>query len=68
MWRDKCTVTACRTKANRAFHVQCVKCRQGVYGKYGHWTGDYSPMAPERAMKMLAEFFMVEGDGEKPQT
>ena len=68
VWRDKCRVTACRTKANRFLHVQCVKCRQGVYGKYGHWTEDNSPMAPKRAMSLLAEFFMVEEDGEKPQT
>ena len=68
VWGDKCRVTACRTKADRFFHVQCLKCRQCVYGKYGTWTEDASPMAPKRAMNLLAEFFMIEEGGEKPQT
>ena len=68
MMRDKCRVTACRTKANRFFHVQCLKCLQCVYGRYGTWTEDASPMAPKRAMSLLAEFFMIEEGGEKPQT
>ena len=65
---SKCRVTACRTQANRFFHVQCLKCLQCVYGAYGTWTEDASPMAPKRAMSLLAEFFMVEEGGEKPQT
>ena len=65
---SKCRVTACRTQANRFFHVQCLKCLQCVYGTYGTWTEDASPMAPKRAMSLLAEFFMVEEGGEKPQT
>ena len=68
VWRDKCRVTACRTKANRFFHVQCLKCLQCVYGRYGTWAEDESPMAPKRAMSLLAEFFMIEEGGEKPQT
>ena len=68
VWGGKCRVTACRTKANRFFHVQCLKCLQCAYGKYGHWTADESPMAPERAMRVLTEFFMIEDDGEKPHT
>ena len=68
VWGDKCRVTACRTKANRFFHVQCLKCRQCAYGKYGHWAEDASPMAPTRAQSVLAEFFMIEEGGEKPQT
>ena len=68
MMRDKCRVTACRTKANRFFHVQCLKCLQCAYGKYGTWAEDASPMAPTRAQSVLAEFFLIEDDGEKPQT
>ena len=73
VWGDKCRVTACRTPANRFFHVQCLKCLQCANGKYGRWTADDSPVdgqkTPERAMRMLAEFFMIEmDDGEKPQT
>ena len=68
VWGDKCRVTACRTKANRFFHVQCLKCLQCAYGKYGHWAEDASPMAPTRAQSVLAEFFLIEDDGEKPQT
>ena len=68
VWGDKCRVTACRTKANRFFHVQCLKCLQCVYGKYGTWAADASPMAPTRAQSVLAEFFLIEDDGEKPQT
>ena len=68
VWGGKCRVTACRTQANRFFHVQCLKCLQCAYGKYGRWTADQSPMAPDRAMRMLAEFFMLEVDGEKPHT
>ena len=72
VWGDKCRVTACRTQANRFFHVQCLKCLQCAYGKYGHWAADGSPVdgkkAPERAMRALAEFFMLEVDGEKPHT
>ena len=62
VWGGKCRVTACRTQANR------LKCLQCAYGKYGRWTADQSPMAPDRAMRMLAEFFMIEDDGEKPHT
>ena len=68
VWRDKCRVTACRTKANRFFHVQCLKCLQCVYGKYGTWAEDASPMSSKRAMSLLAEFFMIEEGDEKPQT
>ena len=68
MRRDKCRVTACRTQANRFFHVQCLKCLQCAYGKYGTWAEDASPMAPTRAQSVLAEFFLIEDDGEKPQT
>ena len=68
MMKDKCRVTACRTKANRFFHVQCLKCLQCVYGKYGTWTEDSSPMAPQRGASLLAEFFKIEEGGEKPQT
>ena len=68
MRSDKCRVTACRTQANRFFHVQCLKCRQCAYGKYGHWAEGASPMAPTRAQSVLAEFFLIEDDGEKPQT
>ena len=68
MRKNKCRVTACRTQANRFFHVQCLKCLQCVYGKYGTWTEDASPMAPKRAMSLLAQFFMIEEGGEKPQT
>ena len=68
VWGDKCRVTACRTKANRFFHVQCLKCRQCVYGKYGTWTEDASPMSSKRAMSLLTEFFMIEEGDEKPQT
>ena len=68
VWGDKCRVTACRTPANRFFHVQCLKCRQCVYGKYGTWTEDASPMSSKRAMSLLTEFFMIEEGDEKPQT
>ena len=68
VWRDKCRVTACRTQANRFFHVQCLKCLQCVYGKYGTWTEDASPMSSKRAMSSLTEFFMIEEGDEKPQT
>ena len=68
VWGDKGRVTACRTKANRFFHVQCLKCLQCVWGRYGTWTEDESPMAPKRAMILLREFFMIEEGGEKPQT
>ena len=68
VWREKCRVTACRTQANRSFHVQCLDCLQCVYGKYGTWAEGESPMAPTRAAKGLMDFFMVEESGEKPQT
>ena len=28
----QCRVTACRTQANRFFHVECLKCGQSVFG------------------------------------
>ena len=28
----QCRVTACRTQANRFFHVGCLKCGQSVFG------------------------------------
>ena len=28
----QCRVTACRTQANRFFHVKCLKCGQSVFG------------------------------------
>ena len=65
---QKCRVTACRTQANRSFHVQCLDCLQCVYGKYGTWAEGESPMAPTRAAKGLMDFFMIEESGEKPQT
>mgnify|MGYP006265459905 CR=1 FL=1 len=68
VWREKCRVTACRTQANRSFHVQCLDCLQCVYGKYGTWAEGEFPMAPKRAANLLMDFFMVEEDGEKPQT
>ena len=68
VWREKCRVTACRTQANRFFHVQCLKCLQCAYGKYGTWAEGASPMAPTRAQSVLAEFFLIEDGGEKPQT
>ena len=66
--QQKCRVTACRTQANRSFHVQCLDCLQCVYGKYGTWAEGESPMAPTRAAKGLMDFFMIEESGEKPQT
>ena len=68
MRQNKCRVTACRTQANRFFHVQCLKCLQCAYGKYGTWAEGASPMAPTRAQSVLAEFFLIEDGGEKPQT
>ena len=29
---DQCRVTACRTQANRFYHVKCLKCGQSVFG------------------------------------
>ena len=31
-------VTACRTKANRFFHVRCKQCNQYSYGQFGTWA------------------------------
>ena len=64
----QCRVTACRTQANRFFHVQCLKCQQSVYGQYGAWAAELSPKAPDRAMRALAEFFLIEESDEKRQT
>ena len=57
---NKCTVTACRTQANRFFHVQCNKCRQSVYGEYGIDASDQSPEAHDRTMNALAQFLHVQ--------
>ena len=66
--RDMCRVTACRTTANRFFHVQCLKYQQSVYGTYRAWAAEVSPTAPGRAMRELKEFFLIEESDEKRQS
>ena len=67
--RNEVDITACRTIANRFFHVECLECGQCVYGDYGTWTADGSPTATECAMHDLAQFLNLElQKGENPQT
>ena len=40
VWRAesrRIEVTACRTKANRFFHVRCKQSKQCSYGQFGTW-------------------------------
>ena len=55
-------VTACRTQANRFFHVRCKDCKQYSYGEFGTWavpdaTGEGTA---EGARDNLAKFFKLE--------
>ena len=68
-------VTACRTKANRFFHVRCKQCKQFSYGQFGTWalpddaTGECTAArAAEEARDNLAKFFKLkEVPSGKPQ-
>ena len=58
---ERIEVTACRTKANRFFHVRCKQCKQFSYGQFGTWavpdaTGEGTT---EGARDNLAKFFKL---------
>ena len=55
-------VTACRTQANRSFHVRCKKCDQYSYGRFGWWA-DQSADGQDSAggaRDDLAKFFKAQ--------
>ena len=68
VWGDECQVTACRTPANRFFHLQCLRCGQFVFAQYDNYTKADSPKSSDRAMHLLADFLMLRMDEEKRQT
>ena len=62
---DKFTVTACRTQANRFFHVQCKTCNRFVSGKYGIHDTD---AARDEACRTLMQFVLLGSElSETPQ-
>ena len=67
---ERIEVTACRTKANRFFHVRCKQCNQYSYGQFGTWavsnaTGEDTAGG---ARDDLAKFFNFQGvPSGKPQ-
>ena len=56
---DNIDVTACRTPANRFFHVRCKQCNQYSYGQYGYDARQKGEDKTARAD--LAQFFNVKG-------
>ena len=50
-------VTACRTQANRSFHVRCKKCDQYSYGLFGWWADGQDGDSAGGARDDLAKFF-----------
>ena len=65
---SKCQVTACRTQANRYYHLQCLQCKQCVFAQYDKRTVKASPESKDHAMNLLAVFLMVEAPRGKPGT
>ena len=62
---DKFKVTACRTQANRFFHVQCKTCNRFVFGKYGK---DDEDAAQDEACRTLMQFVLLGSElSETPQ-
>ena len=51
-------VTACRTQANRSFHVRCKKCDQYSYGRFGWWADGQDSAGGAR--DDLAKFFKAQ--------
>ena len=56
---ERIEATACRTKANRFFHVRCKQCNQYSYGQYGYDARQKGEDKTARAD--LAQFFKVKG-------
>ena len=54
---ERMEVTACRTQANRSFHVRCKKCNEYSFGQYGEWVAMVDPKRIEHARDALAQFF-----------
>ena len=54
---ERIDVTACRTPANRFFHVRCKQCNQYSYGQYGYDARQKGEDKTARAD--LAQFFKV---------
>ena len=50
-------VSACKTQANRSFHIQCLCCGEGCKGHYGH--GD-DETVHEEARQALSMFLLNE--------
>ena len=48
-------VSACLTKANRSFHIQCRCCGEGVKGNYGKYN---DPTVHEAARQALSKFML----------
>ena len=65
---SKCQVTACRTQANRYYHLQCLQCKQCVFAQYDKHTVKASPESKDHAMNLLADFLMVKAPRDKPGT
>ncbi len=67
---ERIEVTACRTKANRFFHVRCKQSKQCSYGQFGTWAvPDATGVGTtETARDNLAKFFKLkEVPSGKPQ-
>ena len=58
-------VTGCRTSCNRAFHIECVHCRQACFAEYGHGNTLNQAAASIAAVETLAQFSLVTSDPEK---
>ena len=61
----QCRVTACRTQANRYYHLQCLQCKQCVSTQYDKHTVKASPESKDHAMNLLADFLMVKAPRDK---
>ena len=66
VWRAesrRIEVTACRTKANRFFHVCCKQCNQYSYGQFGTWavSNANGEDTAGGARDDLAKFFNFQG-------
>ena len=55
--RKDFSASACTTKANRCFHIQCLCCGKGCKGDYGH--GD-DETVHEEARQALSMFLLNE--------
>ena len=67
---ERIEVTACRTKANRFFHVRCKQCNQYSYGQFGTWavSNANGEDTAGGARDDLAKFFNFQGvPSGKPQ-